>query len=92
MYTLEKKVDAEAAFVVEGPADHRTTMVIAKPLQRQRELLPRETHAEPLEPDPQRAQRPTKPLFHVPRGPLVGIATIAPLAGRGRCRGRGLGR
>ena len=40
MYALEKEVDAEAAFAVEGSADQRTKMVLAISLQRHGEALP----------------------------------------------------
>ena len=85
-------MDAEAAFAVAGSAEQRTKMVLAISLQRHGEALPGETLQSLWHLTLKELRGRTASLCHAPLLHLVGIAAIAPLAGRGRGRGRGGGR
>ena len=89
MSALEKEV---AAIALEGSADQRTKMVLARSLQRHGEVLPGETLQSLWHLTLKELRGRTEHLFHVPPAPPVGLATPAPLASRGRGRGRGPGR
>ena len=92
MCSLEKEVDAEAAFDLEGSADQRTHMVLARSLQRHGDVLPGETLQSLWHLTLKELRGRTESMFHVPLTHFVGLVALAPLAGRGRGRGRGLGR
>ena len=91
MFSLEPDVNAEAAFALESPAEHRTKMVLARALQRHHELLPGETlqNLWNLSLGVLRAR--TAPLFPALHGPplhdLEPPPAPAPLIVPGRGRG-----
>ena len=88
MYTLGDEVNAEAAFALEVSVDLRTKMVLARSLQRNRELNAEETLQSAWNLSLAELRGRTAHLFPVPAGPP---APAAPAAARGRGRGRGRG-
>ena len=85
IYSLGLDLNAEAAFALEAPPEHRTNMVLARALQRQAALGPEENlqhvWSQPLVDLRVRAAH----LFPPPVPP----APPAPAKGKGRGRGRG---
>ena len=104
MFSLEPELNAEAAFALESPAEHRTKMVLARALQRHHELLPGETlqnlwnlslgvlraRTAPLFPDLEPPPAPA-PLTVPGRGRGGPAGPAGPAASAGRGRGRGMG-
>ena len=88
IYSLGQDVNAEAAFALDTPPDHRTKMLLARALQRHQELGPEENlqhvWSQPLVDLRRRAAH----LFPAPAPP----APPAPAKGKGGGRGRGRGR
>ena len=84
IYSLGLDLNAEAAFALEAPPEHRTKMVLARALQRQEELGPGENlqhvWSQPLVDLRVRAAH----MFPPPVPP----APPAPAKGKGRGRGR----
>ena len=89
IYSLGQDVNAEAAFALDTPPDHRTKMLLARALQRQQELGPEENlqhvWSQPLVDLRRRAAH----LFPAAPAPP---APPAPAKGKGGGRGRGRGR
>ena len=82
-----KKWTQKATFALEGPAEQRTKMVLARSLQRHGEALPGETLQSlwHLTSKSSEAEQQVRSMFLF--APPVGVAAPAPLAGRGRGRG-----
>ena len=89
IYSLGQDVNAEAAFALDTPPDHRTKMLLARALQMQQKLGPEENlqhvWSQPLVDLRRRAAH----LFPAAPAPP---APPAPAKGKGGGRGRGRGR